>query len=199
MENIESQIQQLLIFKNYNWKINKVYTIKINTDKVSTYKKKYEKYYTEFNKYYADEYIQVTKLDSMIEQKVLSFNNHKSNIDSEMIRTLIKTYDFIAIQNINTKLFKEIYYGDGQYASSNLKPPLAYNYLYNDNLLCLFEKNPNIIAEKFDSIDYIKNNKQQIIYININIVNKQILDSIIKIVNSNKKYKIVICLGNNTE
>jgi hypothetical protein len=203
-ENIKWQIENYLKFDNYDWAINKVYTIKINTDEESTYKKKYEKYYTEFNKYYADEYIQVTKLDSMIEQKVLSFNNHKSNnhtsnIDSEMIRTLIKTYDFIAIQNINTKLFEEIYYGDGQYASSNLKPALAYNYLYNDNLLCLFEKNPNIIAEKFDSIYYIKNNKQQIIYININIVNKQILDSIIKIVNNNKKYKIVICLGNNTE
>ena len=198
-ENIIGQIQKLLKFKNYDWAIQEVYTIKINTDEVSTYKKKYKEYYTEFNKYYADEYIQVTKLDSMIEQKVLSFNNDKSNIDSEMIRTLIKTYDFIAIQNINTELFKEIYYGDGQYASSNLKPALAYNYLYNGNLLCLFEKNPNIIAEKFDSIYYIKNNKQQIIYINIIIVNKQILDTIIKIVNSNKKYKIVICLGNNTE
>ena len=200
--NIQTQIINLLEYDTYKWRIKTIYKITISESNVTKYKEDYIKYYNLFTDYYSDKNTQVKKLDSKITQKILSFNNHE--IDNiKYIRELIINYDFIAIQNISidSEIFKNFYYGDGHNQRADLTQALTYNYLYNDNLLCLFEKNPNIIAKKFDSIDYIENNKQQIIYININSINKKILDTIIKIVNIyiKKKYKIVICLGNNTE
>jgi hypothetical protein len=200
--NIQTQIINLLEYDTYKWRIKTIYKITISESNVTKYKEDYIKYYNLFTDYYSDKNTQVKKLDSKITQKILSFNNHE--IDNiKYIRELIINYDFIAIQNISidSEIFKKFYYGDGHNQRADLTQALTYNYLYNGNLLCLFEKNPNIIAKKFDSIDYIENNKQQIIYININSINKKILDTIIKIVNIyiKKIYKIVICLGNNTE